>query len=864
MGRTTLFWLDDVRRDVSFAARGLARNPGFATAAVVTLALGIGAATAVFSVVNAVLLRPLPYPDSDRLVRIVERLPARNADTPLGRRTGMTWTEFSEWRRRTTTLSAMAYALTPPITLMPTASGSARLTGALVSSNAFAMLGGRTVLGRTLDARDDAAGSGVVVLSAGAWHRYFQADPGIVGRTVALKTLGPEAGFLDGTPRTVVGVIDPSFDFPSPVIDFWTPISEDSPARRALAGGVIARVRDGVSIQVATDEANAIGEGLRPKPLSGLLSQPLPAGVRRFDAEAVKEQLVAPSRPALRMLAIAVGVLLLIVCANVANLLLARATTREREIAVRLALGASRGRVLRQLIAESFVLASVGGILGVALAIGGVALVREFGSPHAQGAFQISFGGAMLPRLHEIVVDSRVLGLAIAFSLATALLVGTVPALRLSRTDRLHALGYRSAGGQSGATHGDMRLRDVLMVGQLAMATMLLVGAALLINSFNRLARVDPGWKASGVLTFYLVMPQDYSTARKAGLIERVINELRALPRVQSAGFTYAGPLLGLVDQFGTFVPPGRTPDEMRGNPDNPQIRAVSHDYLQTMGVRLIAGRWFDARDDAAAPEVIIVNRLVVQRLFGNENPVGRLVHLDGRMEFAPQQIVGVVEDMRQSRLDLEPAPQMFVDYRQVLALTQARKMPTAAQERLAFGFLSFVVRTAGEPAELMPVVRSLVARVDPSAGIDAMLPMEQIVASSLTRQRFYALMLGIFAAIAAALGAIGTYGVLAYAVARRTNEIGIRMALGAQRGDVLRLVLRRGAILAVVGIVLGLAGAVTLSRSLTALLYGLTPLDPTTYVEVVSLFAVVTALASYMPARRAAKVDPMDAIRCE
>jgi putative ABC transport system permease protein len=859
-----IFWFDDVRRDVSYAARGLARNPGFALAAVVTLALGIGAATAVFSVVNAVLLRPLPYTDSDRLVRVVERLPARNANAPLGRRTGMTWTELSEWRARTTTLSAMAYAVTPPITLMPTAAGSARLSGALVSSNTFGMLGGRPLLGRTLDARDDAAGSGVVVLSAGAWRRYFQADPGIVGRTVALKTLGPEAGFLDGTPLTVVGVMDPSFDFPSPLIDFWTPISEDSPARRALAGGVTARLRDGVSIQAATDEANAIGEGLRPTPTSGPLSRPLPPGVRRFDVEAVNEQLVAPSRPALRVLAIAVGILLLIVCANVANLLLARGTTREREIAVRLAVGASRGRVLRQLIAESFVLAAAGGLLGAALAIGGVALVREFGSPHAQGAFQLSFGGAMLPRLHEIVVDGRVLGLAITLALATALLVGTVPSFKLSRTDGLHTLGYRGAGGQGGATRGDMRLRDVLVVGQLAMATMLLVGAALLINSFSRLSRVDPGWNASGVLTFYLVMPQDYSTARKAELIERVIDELRALPRVQSAGFTYAGPLLGLVDQFGTFVPPGRTPDEMRGNPDNPQIRAVSHDFLQTMGVRLIAGRWFDARDDAAAPQVIIVNRLVVQRLFGNENPVGRLVHLDGRMEFAPQQIVGVVEDMRQARLDLEPAPQMFVDYRQVLALTQARKMPTAYQERLAFGFLSFVVRTAGEPAELMPIVRSLVARLDPSAGIDAMLPMEQIVAASLTRQRFYALMLGIFAVIAAALGAIGTYGVLAYAVARRTNEIGIRMALGAQRGDVLRLVLRRGVLLAAIGIVLGLAGAAGLSRSLTAMLYGLTPLDPTTYIAVTSLFAIVTALASYIPARRAARVDPMDAIRCE
>jgi putative ABC transport system permease protein len=864
MRRATFFWLDDVRRDVSYAARSLVRNPGFAAAAVITLALGIGATTAVFSVVNAVLLRPLPYTDSDRLVRIVERLPARTANTPPGRRSGMTWTEFSDWRARTTTLSAMAYAVTPPITLMPTASGSVRLSGALVSSNTIGMLGGRALLGRTLDARDDAAGSSVVVLSAGAWRRYFQADPDIVGRTIALKTLGFEAGFLDGTPRTVVGVMHPSFDFPSPLLDFWTPISEDSAARRTSGGSVIARLRDGVSIQAATDEANAIGEGLRPKPTSGPLSQPLPAGVRRFDAEVVKEQVVAPSRPALRVLAIAASILLLIVCANVANLLLARGTTREREIAVRLAVGASRGRVLRQLIAESFVLAFVGGLLGAALAVGGVALVREFGSPHAQGAFQISFGGAMLPRLHEIVVDGRVLGLAIAVAIVTALFVGIVPAFKLSGTDRVHALGSRGAGGQGGATRGGLRLRDVLVVSQLAMATMLLVGASLLINSFSRLSRVDPGWNALGVLTFYLVMPQDYSTARKAELIERLINELRALPRVQSAGFTYAGPLLGLVDLFGTFVPPGRTPDEMRGNPDNPQIRAVSYDYLQTMGVRLIAGRWFNARDDAAAAPVIIVNRRVVQRLFGNDNPVGRLVHLDGRMEFAPQEIVGVVDDMRQARLDQEPAPQMFVDYRQVLALTQARRFSTAVQERLAFGFLSFVVRTSGEPAELMPVVRSLVTRVDPSAGIDVMLPMDEIVSSSLARQRFYALMLGIFAAIAAALGTLGTYGVLAYAVARRTNEIGIRMALGAQRGDVLRMVLRRGIFLAVIGIALGLAGAAGLSRSLTAMLYGLTPLDPTTYLAVTCLFAVVTLLASYMPARRAANVDPMDAIRCE
>ena len=329
-------------------------------------------------------------------------------------------------------------------------------------------------------------------------------------------------------------------------------------------------------------------------------------------------------------------------------------------------------------------------------------------------------------------------------------------------------------------------------------------------------------------------------------------------------GYTYAGPLLGIVDTFGVFVPPGRTPDEMRDNPDNPQLRAISHDYLETMGVRLVAGRWFEAADDAAAPPGVIVNRTVMRKLFNNENPVGRLVHIDGRMEYPPQQIIGVVDDMRQSRLDVEPTPQMFVDYRQVLALTQARKLPTAVQERLAFGFLSFFVRTDRDPATLMPAVRSLVNRVDSAAGIDVMLPMEQLVASSLTRQRFYAILLGLFAAIAAVLGAIGIYGVLAYAVSQRTQEIGIRMALGAERRAVLRMVLRRGIVLMTIGIMLGLAGAVGLTRYLSGMLYDLTPLDPVTYAVVAILFAAVALVASYLPARRATQVDPVVALRCE
>ena len=855
--------LDDLRGDVPYALRGLMRSRGFTAAAVITLGLGIGAATAVLSVVDTVLLEPLPYKDADRLVRIVERAAPANHSAPLLRRTGLSGTELTAWRKESKTLSEIALSITPPITLMPTDTGSARLTGGLVSPQLFALLGVSARLGRTLDAADEAAGSNVVVISTGAWQRYFQGDPGVLGRTITLETLGPEAGFLDGTPLTIVGVMPASFDYPLPNMDYWAPITNGSTPQR-LGGSAIARLRDGASIAAATDEANAVGEGVRPKPTSGPLSRPLPPGERRFVIEPVKEQIVAASRPALRVIAVAVGAVLLIVCANVASLLLVRGTSRQREIAVRLAIGASRGRILRQCITESLLLALIGGVLGAVLAVGFVGLVREFASPHAAGVFQLSpaFGGSMVPRLHEIAVDGRLLGLAMALAVITALVVGAMPAFRMSRVDHAQVMNDRGGGGQGGTRRADTRVRNALVVAQMVAATILLVGAGLLINSFSRLARVDPGWNASGLLMFYLVMPQDYSTARKAALIDTVLTELRTMPQVRGVGYTYAGPLLGIVDRVGWFVPPGRSPEEMRDNPDNPHLRAVSHDYLQTMGGRLVAGRWFEPGDDAAAPPVIIVNRTVMRRLFNNENPVGQFVHLDGNMELPPQQIIGVVEDMRQSRLDVAPTPQMFADYRQVLALTQARKMPTAAQERLAFGFVSFFVRTDRDPATLMPSVRSLVNRIDSAAGIDVMLPMEQLVASSLTRQRFYAILLGTFAAIAVVLGAIGIYGVLAYVVGQRTREIGIRMALGAERGAVLQMVLRHGIALMTVGIGLGLAGAAGLARYLSGMLFDLTPLDPATYVAVGVLFAAVALVASYLPARRATLIDPMVALR--
>jgi putative ABC transport system permease protein len=853
--------LDATRRDARYGVRSLARHRSFTLTAVTTLALGIGLTTAVFSVVTTVLLQRLPYEDADRLVRVVERAAPRTAGAPLLRRTSMTWREMQEWRARSSTLSDLAFTVTPPITLMAAPEGSVRLSGALVSSNLFSMLGARALLGRTLDSRDEGPDASAVVISAAAWQRYFQGDPGIVGRTIALKTQGPEAGFLSGTPLTIVGVVSGEFDYPVPYCDYWAPITTASPVRSWPGSGtVIARLRDGISAAAATDEANTIGEALRPKPTSGPLSLALPGGARRFDVEPMKEQAIAESRLALRMLALAVGVVLLIACANVATLLLARGTAHHREIAVRLALGASRWRVAGQLLMESVILTAIGGGIGVLLAIGGVQGLRSLASPYAPGPFRISFGGVLIPRLHEVAVDGRMLLIAIGLSALTALVISILPVVRLSRTGDVHAMGVRGASDAPTVT----RLRSLLVTGQVATATLLLVGAGLLVNSFGRLVRVDPGWSASGLLTFYLVAPQDYSTQRKAQLIDQLLSELRRTPGVQGVGFTYAGPLLGLIDRFGVFVPPGRTPEEMRDVPDAPQIRSVSHDFLQTAGGRLLSGRWLEPRDGSSAPTAIVVNRSLARRFFDGADPVGLMVHVDGRMDLPPQQIVGVVDDMRQARLDREPAPQFFIDYRQVLALTQARKMAVPAQERLAFGFWSFVVRTDGDPERLTPTIRSLIGRVDANVGIDALVPMERLVTASLTRQRFYAAVMGLFAGIAGMLSAVGVYGVLAYAVGQRTREIGVRVALGARSRDVLSMVLGQGLRLTIFGIVIGLAGALALARYLEGMLYGVTPLDPLTYVVVVALFVSVTSLASYLPARRATRIDPMTALRYE
>lgn len=855
-------WLEDLRRDVPYALRGLRRTPGFTAAAIVTLALGIGATTAVFSVVNAILLQPLPYKDADQLVRLVENRPAPTAGAAPIRAFSLPRQELADWRRQTTTLSEMVSFVAPPMTLMRTADGTARLTGAIVSPNLLAAFGARPVLGRLFDERADGS---AIVISAKAWSRLFQSKPDIIGHRVSLTTLSPSVGLLDGRAFEIIGVTPEGFDYPPIGVDFWAAepaIATPQQARTSVS--VVARLADGVSIEAAIDEANAIGNGIRPRPTEGPLAAPLPAGTRRFDLVRMKDNLVAPARPALRILSVAVTVVLLIVCANVANLLLARGTARQRDIAVRLAIGAGRGRIVRQVLTESLVLALIGGILGAAIAAAGVQSIVALGTFDAPGVFRLTMGAEMLPRLSEISLDAVTLLIAVGLSAATAMVFGIAPAWSLSRVGHLPATGHRSSGGSGGTSRTQARLRGGLVICQLVLATTLLVGAGLLVNSFIKLTRVDPGYQADRVLTFYLVTPDSYPTARKAAVVEELLTRLPQLPGVTASGFSYAGPILGVSDVWGTFVPPGRTREEMQDHPDRPILRSISFDYFRTMGTRIVDGRAFTERDGATAPLAVIVNQTAARRLFGDGSPVGQMVRTDGRDDQPAQIIVGVVEDMRTAGIGEEPRPQVFVDYRQLLAMTAARQMPPPQQERLAFGFQSFAVRTDGDPSTLMSSVRSLVGQVDPLLGIDAIAPMSALVSSSITRQRFYTTLLAIFAGIAMILAAVGIYGVLAYTVLQQTAEIGVRMALGAQGGQVMRHVLARGMLLTAVGISTGIAAAAALSRYLASMLYGVTPLDPTTYLAVGTLFGLVALLAAYLPARRATKVDPMVALRCE
>jgi putative ABC transport system permease protein len=836
--------------DLRYAVRTLRRSRGFTLASVSTLAIGVGVCTAIYSVVDTILLQPLPFPDSGRLVRIVENFPHAVAGRPPLQR-GVTHQEFLDWRARASTIADATAVIPMSQRMVRTPDGAAGLWGAAASANTFAVLGTRALLGRTLGGNDEGSPD-VVVLSFDTWRRHFAADPAIVGQVLEFRT-GALLAPIPPRLLTVVGVLPEDFEFPAGVFDFYTPFVLN-PSRPSPSVTMIARLSPNATLDAAIQEVNAMGAAIRP-PWPATAP---PLTVPRFEVQPLKEQAVRSLQPALRVLLAAVAVVLLVVCANVANLLLARGTARRREIAVRFALGASRGRIARQVLTESAVLAGVGGAAGAAIGAAGVALVKQLTTVEAPGIFRLMLGSTILPRGHEVGVDLKVLGIALSIAALTAVVFGLAPALHLSRTPQLHAAGARG----SGSGRGSSRLRALLSVAQLVMATVLLIGAALLTRSFVRLSSADRGYDPSNVLAFQLLFPDQYSDARKAATIETLLMRLRGMRGTQAAGFTRHGLLIGEELMIGNFVPAGRTLDEMRN--ERPRVRSVSDGYLTAMGVKLLEGREFASADTALAPPVIVVNRSAARRYFGTDSPVGQVVDWHIGASSAQVRVVGVVDDVRQQSAADELYPEVFVDYRQFMFRLERSKEFAARQDEWAIGFLSFALRTSGDPAAAVPTVRQIVRGVDPAIGIDAIAPMERLVASSVARERFYAVTLSVFAAVAALVAAIGVYGVLAYAVVQRTQEIGIRLALGAQRGQVLGLILRQGVILTIVGIVVGLAAAVAATRVLRGLLFGITPLDAATFTAVALLFGLVAIAGSYLPARRATIVDPMVVLRTE
>ncbi len=837
-------WIEDARRDARQAIRSLRRSPGFATVTILTLALGVGATSAIFSVVHAVLLKPLPFRDADRLVRIIENVPAEESFRGVAvRMPAMYLGEFETWRTRARTLPLMAVTMPQPRTLqMP--GGNLRLAGARVSPALFPMRGVVPLLGRGLIAEDERIDAGVVVLSAAIWQRLFGGARDLVGRSI----------LLDERPHTVVGVMPAAFGRE----DFWTPFVVEPPRPGQVSVvSVTARLADGVSIEAAAAEVETIGRRLRDLPAAR-------GGPPRFELARVQDAEVARVRPALRVLTVAVGVVLLIVCANVANLLLTRASRRQPEIAVRQSLGAARGRIIRQLLTESVILGLGGGLAGLGLAHVGIRLLKALAVIELPAGFGQALDSVLLPRLDEIAINPAVLAFTFTVAVATGILFGVAPAIQLSRFER--------GGGNTTAPRiaASGRIGRTLAAVQLTLATTLLVGSGLLMHSFVKLASVDLGFDPRQTLSFDLVLPDSLLAWDKLRIAETITARLSALPGVTAAGFSDGPPLSNRTARpYGAFTPPMKPGDEREADEVIDQ-RLVSPDYLRAIGARLVSGRWLDERDSRSRPAGILVTKGYADYYFGRgTDPVGAI--LDTRS--GPATIVGVMEDVRFDGVDDDARFIGFVDPRHPLELNDAmlaqRGRQRGAEGNRLFltgfsGTLAYAVRVTGDPIAIADDVRRIVRDVHPTAAVDSQMPLERVVGGTITQPRFYAVLVGVFAGLAAVIAAIGVYGVLAYVVAHRTREFGIRMTLGARRGEILALVMRQGAILVGLGITAGVAGAAATARYLQGMLFGLTPLDATTYAVVALGFASIALFASYVPARRATRVNPIVAIRCE
>ena len=831
--------------DTRYALRGFKRTPGLTIITVLTLAVGLGATAAIFSVVNAVLLRPLPYAEPDRLVQIVEHVPAAEGfGGAAQRRTALNASEFDYWRQNAKTLSYIAMWQREGRTFA-SADGSVQLYGQTVSPSMFAMRGIPPLMGRGLVPDDERPDNDVVVLSEAMWREYFNSAPDIVGRRIE----------LDGRARTVVGVMPPAFGEEA----FWTPMVVTVQPGQIFFGPAQAQLAAGVSLEAASAEINRIGMQLR-----GIEAEP--GAEPRFEVVRSQDELTAAVAPALRVLVFAVAVVLAIVCTNVANLMLVRGTRRQQEIAIRRSLGATRGRIMRQVLTESLVLAGFAGLVAIVIAFAGVSLLKFTASSYSSPRFAV--GNAVLPRLDEISVDPAVLAFVVVLAVVTGVLFGLLPALRLSKYGE-H--GHVSE-SQLSTVARNSRLGHVLATVQLAFAMALLIGAGLLVVSFMKRTGIDPGFDPRGVLSFELVVPGDSTAERKLEVADAIVARLQNDARVVAAGYTDIPPLTnGINIIMGVFVPPGKTGAELQEEQrtqtaeERTQTRQVSAGYLRALGARLVAGEWLDERTGSGP--AVLVSRPYAEHYFPNGDAVGAVMTAAGGPASGNTQtvtIAGVVDNLHLGNLERTPERVIFLEPRQVLARQPSPRPPQGDRFFLTLGgsAISFAARTTADPVAILRDLRGIARDIDPKLAIDAAIPMQQIVRSLTTRPRFYAALLSTFGAIAGFIAVIGLYGVLSYVVGQRTKELGIRMALGAQRAAVLKLVLRQGAVIVAVGLVGGVAAAAALTRYLEGMLYDLPTLDVPTFAVVAVAFAAVAMVAAYLPARRATAIDPLAALR--
>ncbi len=803
-------------QDLHFALRMLRKRPGFTAAAVIALALGIGANTAIFSVVNSVLLRPLGYKEPERLVTIGHSYPKLDLIASVSA------PGYIDYRDQTSAFEEIAASSNANYNLTDGGEPE-RVQGRRVTANFFPLLGVAPALGRPFLAEEDKPeASRVAILSHGLWQRRFGGDPQIVNRTIT----------LNNESYTVVGLMPMEFRFGRD--ELWTPIAftpeqlaNDRRGNEYL--GVIARLKQGVTIEKAQAELDFIARRIME---ANPEAYPADSGWG-VKLKSLNEEIVGNVRPALLVLLGAVGFLLLIACSNVANLMLARAAARGREIAIRTALGASRLRIVRQLLTESLLLALVGGTAGLLLAVWGIDLL-------------VALEPVDVPRAREIGIDARVLLFTIGLSLLTGVLFGLLPALQASKPE---LIGKLKEGGRGSAIGGGLRnARSLLVVTEIAVALVLLIGAGLMVRSFSRLLNVNPGFQTENVLTMQVALPATKyrEPQQRRAFFQELMERLKTLPGVESVGAISNLPLGGGVTSF-TFAIEGRPapPGVMNPHTDG---RVATPDYLQTMKIPLLRGRHFTERDNADARLVAIIDETLARQFFPGEDPVGKRITIEGPDENPIwREIVGVVGAIRHKGLDAELKAQLYYPHAQSTA-----------------GFMSVVVRTANEPASLTSAVRGAVRAVDKEQPVYNVRTMGEVLNNSVSQKRFSMFLLTIFAAVALVLAAVGIYGVMAYTVTARTNEMGIRIALGARSIDILRLVVGQGMILALAGVALGLIIAFGVTRVMSSLLYGVSATDPVTFAAIALLLTGVALLACYIPARRATKVDPMIALRYE